>query len=107
MRIDPADIERAVALSRLELSPKELDRLTRELETILQRFEAIRDLGPDPVAPAVEGHEPFELRPDDPGPDPLMRPVEEMAPEWREGFFLLPRLPLLRRTAEDEPLDSG
>ena len=53
------------------------------------------------VAQDIFGAKPFDWpapeRRSDLAADALMRQPEENAPDWREGFFVVPRLPGLER----------
>jgi aspartyl/glutamyl-tRNA(Asn/Gln) amidotransferase C subunit len=97
MAIGRDEVRHVARLARLRLDDAEVERMTRELSSILDHFEAIRDLPVEdtpPLAIAAERADP--LRPDEPGTsDPLCDPPSAMAPEWADGFFLLPRLPAL------------
>lgn len=95
MTIERSDVERIGELARLELSSEELDSLTHDLQLILDHFEALRELDLSGVAAAGALERPTPLREDLLDCDPLERSLESMAPEWREGFFVLPRLPAL------------
>lgn len=97
MAIDRPDVQRIAKLARLALDDEEVERMTRDLASILSYVERIRELdlgGVEPLAIAAERSDP--LREDDPDRcDPLLDPPAALAPEWEDGFFLLPRLPAL------------
>lgn len=98
------EVRHVARLARLALDEDEAESLAGELSGILEHVEALRGA---PVAEAdEEGPEPLELaprvRPDGEGPDALVRPPSELAPDWREGFFVLPRL-----TALDQDVGEG
>lgn len=95
MTIKRADIERVAALARLELDDSELDALTRDCRSILEFFEAIRDVDIEGAAPIGALERAAPARADRVEHDRLERPPAEMAPDWREGYFVLPRLPAL------------
>ncbi len=95
MKIRRSDVERVSELARLELSPEELESLTHDLQQILEHFDALRDLDLSDVAPVGAAERPAPLREDRVDTDPLKGPLEAIAPDWREGFFVLPRLPAL------------
>lgn len=93
MAVDRADLLRIAALARLRLAPEEVLRLTGELNGILDHVERLMgidvDTGSVPplgLAPAPAG------RADVPAADPLARPLPELAPGWREGYFTTPRV---------------
>jgi aspartyl-tRNA(Asn)/glutamyl-tRNA(Gln) amidotransferase subunit C len=99
--VSPAEVRRVAELARLGLTPAEVERLTAELNRVLEHVDALgeveveagtarRDVPDDPDStPATQ---PSPLRPDDPGPDPLAAPPGSMAPAWADGFFTVPRL---------------
>lgn len=97
-RIDPAEVRRIARLAGLRLGEDEVERLAVELGDILAHFLALPPLeraeSPGGVdrrsLPARPGS---PLRGDEPGSDPLGHPPEEAAPAWREGLFVVPRLP--------------
>jgi hypothetical protein len=83
----------------------ELDGILRHIETILQVAAAAPDRAGSAADPAVAGTDAVTaagvsvaadksspLRPDLPGSDALDMPPSSFAPEWREGFFTVPRL---------------
>jgi aspartyl/glutamyl-tRNA(Asn/Gln) amidotransferase C subunit len=84
---------RAMArLARLEFTTDELDRMAADLRGILEHVDALRQ-----AVAAAEGDDgQRQLRADVPGADPLSMPPGYSAPEWRDGFFTVPRLPAHR-----------
>jgi aspartyl-tRNA(Asn)/glutamyl-tRNA(Gln) amidotransferase subunit C len=93
--------ERIAHLARLRFDEEELDRLTAELNHILDYVESLRGLEAGPGgsghlatagAPTVESCAPTR-GPGAERPDELRRDLEAMAPEWRDGFFVVPPLP--------------
>jgi aspartyl-tRNA(Asn)/glutamyl-tRNA(Gln) amidotransferase subunit C len=94
MAIAREELERIAGLARLELSEDEAERLTRDCGAILDYFQTLRELALDDVADeSPAGAAP--LREDRAGADRLLRPLRELAPAWRDGFFVLPRLPAM------------
>ena len=80
-------------LAHLGLPPGDIQRLVGELNGILAHMDALRSvstagLRPLETATAERG----ALRADVLDADPLLRTREEMAPAFRDGFFLVPRL---------------
>jgi aspartyl-tRNA(Asn)/glutamyl-tRNA(Gln) amidotransferase subunit C len=93
MGVEAEELRRIAALARLRLSPEEMVRLQLQLADILEHIEQLLAIDVEPhleaplALPATEA-----IRDDVPGADPLERPLEEMAPGWREGFFTVPRV---------------
>lgn len=117
--IDPEQVRHVARLARLELSDEEVDRLSEELGRVLSRFRELEEAeedgggdgtGEDPAADAP-GAEPEAggpgLRPDRPDADTLARGPGELAPEWEDGFFLVPRLRALGGGAGGAGGDDG
>jgi aspartyl-tRNA(Asn)/glutamyl-tRNA(Gln) amidotransferase subunit C len=102
MTIDRTTIEKVMKLARLELDDTEIERLTRDCQAILGYFEVIRELDRGGVPPAGALERAAPLREDLADADPLERPVEAMAPEWRDGYFLLPRLAAMDAEVEED-----
>ena len=95
MSIEPRDLEKVSDLARLELSPEELRTLVDDCKAILDHFDEIRQLDLTGVEPGGTLETEAPLREDVEASDPLELPPERFAPEWREGFFVLPRLSAL------------
>lgn len=95
MAVDRDDLLKAKELAELELSDAEVDALTRDCRLILQAFDAMRELDISTVEPAGALEHAAPLREDAENCDPLELPPAEMAPEWRDGFYVLPRLAAL------------
>jgi aspartyl-tRNA(Asn)/glutamyl-tRNA(Gln) amidotransferase subunit C len=85
-----AEVDRLARLARLRLTEEEADRMTEELRSILGHLEVLRgvEAGPD-----GEDRGAPPLRPDLESPDPLREPISGVAPEWAEGYFVVPRPP--------------
>lgn len=112
--IDREQVRRVARLARLELSEEEVDRLSDELGRVLSRFRELEEAEVDGTghgtgeeltgeSPGVETEtDGSGLRPDEPDADPLARGPGELAPEWEDGFFLVPRLRALGGDAGDD-----
>lgn len=90
--IDPSEVRRLARLAGLRMGAGEADRLAAELAGVLAHFEALGSVPPEQGEPSG-GAPRSPLREDVPGSDPLQRPPSASAPAWRDGFFLVPRLP--------------
>jgi aspartyl-tRNA(Asn)/glutamyl-tRNA(Gln) amidotransferase subunit C len=108
MTISRRDVARIAALARLQLEPAELERMTGQLNSILQHMQELR-------AVAVADVEPFVLaaehaappRADEPGADTLAVPAADLAIAWRGGFFTVPRLEAQRADSARSPAEHG
>ena len=103
MSVDRAEVERIAKLAQLRFADAELDRLTDEMNRILGHAERLAqtDEGAGGVA---TGHAPDALQGvRDAGlqvPDRLADPPASFAPQWQDGFFVVPPPPGV--TAEPE-----
>ncbi len=91
MRIDPALVSRVASLAGLELTDAERDALSGQLTRIVEHFETLRAI-PDDLLGAETPAPPVALRADearDGSPGAL---VEENAPEFAHGHFVVPRV---------------
>jgi Asp-tRNA(Asn)/Glu-tRNA(Gln) amidotransferase C subunit len=114
MSVGREHAERIADLARLRFDDDELTRITAELNRILEHVESLRGLEPgaggepgnDAAAGAASGsgHLATSGAPTvgdclptrgagAERPDPLRRDLEDVAPDWREGFFVVPPLP--------------
>ncbi len=90
------DIGRIAELARLRLSKSEAEALGRDLNAILDYVDTLRSATLDEaeIADARRGHAP-ERAPGEREPDPVAWPPGEYAPEFRDGFFVVPSPPSL------------
>ena len=79
-------------LAELAVREEELDRLVEQLNRIVDYVAQLDRVPADPMAePFQPGPAAAALREDVPDPAPLARPPAAIAPEFRDGFFLVPR----------------
>jgi aspartyl-tRNA(Asn)/glutamyl-tRNA(Gln) amidotransferase subunit C len=93
MSISRRDVAQIAALARLALEPTELERMTVQLNSILEHMQELRAVDvadAEPFALAAENVAP--PRADEHGADALVVPPAELAIAWRGGFFTVPRL---------------
>lgn len=102
MSVTRAEVEKVAALARLHLDAEEAERLTADLNRILDRVAELRQVdvsGVDGIGVAAPG--PAPLREDVELPALAIESVAAAAPDWRDGFFVLPRLAALDQSTED------
>jgi aspartyl-tRNA(Asn)/glutamyl-tRNA(Gln) amidotransferase subunit C len=98
-KLDMSEVRRIARLARLSLDDADVERLAGDMAEVLDHFEEIDQA----VAASARGIRERGLakrtQPDDSGSDALLRPPSAMAPDWREGFFVVPSLEALREDA--------
>lgn len=95
--MDAARVRRLARMLRIGLSEAETEELAGDLAAVLHHVDALGgvDLPPVEQRAAAQQSPPAglsDLRPDEPGADPLLRPPERFAPASREGWFTVPRV---------------
>ena len=87
------DVRHVAALARLGLTDEAAERLTKDLNSILEHMDALAKVKTAGVSddPGV-GSDAMRLRADDVGSMPLAARPDAFAPEMREGLFIVPRL---------------
>lgn len=108
MSVERGDVERIAELARLRLSDGELDRFTIQLNSILGHMDQLAELDAEATeAEAQAGPEAgAPLRPEDAAPDALQLSPAQIAPDWRHGFFVVPKLAAQERMAEGGESDA-
>jgi aspartyl-tRNA(Asn)/glutamyl-tRNA(Gln) amidotransferase subunit C len=93
MSISRDEVERIARLAELQVDEAALPGLADQLSRILEYVAQIATVaGAESAAPFVPGPAAIRFRPDEVRPAPLAFGPERMAPAFRDGFFLVPRL---------------
>jgi len=99
----PEEIDRIAALARLRFEPEEKEEMIHDIGGILSYVEQLKSVDVEGTIGAAVGVDwPAPERTPDHRPDPLMHPPSEQAPDWRDGFFVVPKLAALDRGSEGE-----
>jgi aspartyl-tRNA(Asn)/glutamyl-tRNA(Gln) amidotransferase subunit C len=92
MSIGRDDVVHVARLAELAVRDEDLPRLVDQLNRIVDYVKQLDQLpGEGPDGDFVPGPDQVALRRDEPGSVPLARPPAELAPEFADGFFLVPR----------------
>jgi aspartyl-tRNA(Asn)/glutamyl-tRNA(Gln) amidotransferase subunit C len=92
MSIGRDEVLHVAKLAELAVPEQELDRLVFQLNRIVDYVAQLNAVPGDQMAePFLPGPSAVVLRDDVPGADHLARTAAELAPELRDGFFLVPR----------------
>jgi aspartyl-tRNA(Asn)/glutamyl-tRNA(Gln) amidotransferase subunit C len=93
MSVSRDEVERIARLAELRVDEAALAALAGELSHILDYVAQIATVAAaESAAPFVPGPAASHFRPDEVRPAPLAFGPERMAPSFRDGFFLVPRL---------------
>jgi len=93
MSVTGKDVEHTARLAELAVEPAELPALTEQMDRIVGFVAQLAELGDDESAGAfLPGPERVTLRPDVVERADLARPPASLAPEFIDGFFVVPRL---------------
>lgn len=90
MKIDRDEARRIADLAHLEFDEEGLERMAGEMTAILSYIDQLREVD-------VEGFEERDasitpLRADEPHASLDREKVARNAPEWRDGFFVVPKV---------------
>jgi aspartyl-tRNA(Asn)/glutamyl-tRNA(Gln) amidotransferase subunit C len=92
MSIGRDEVLHVARLAELAVREDELDRLVDQLNRIVDYVARLEQVPAERMtAPFLPGPGSAALREDVPNPVPLARSPAELAPEFADGFFLVPR----------------
>lgn len=93
MKINDSQIIKTARLARLELSESEREEYSRQLNDIIEYVEKINELDTSSVKPADHIMEVSNVFRDDAVKKSIDRKgIEQNAPEFNDGFFVVPRI---------------
>ena len=95
MNVTAKDVQHVARLAELAVEPDELAALTEQMDRIVGFVAQLAEReagGEEPGASYVAGPERATLRPDEVQPADLARPPAALAPEFVDGFFVVPKL---------------
>ena len=96
MTITARDVLHVARLAELEVAEADLPNLTAQLDAIVAYVGQLAELTDGTTSASfVAGPSQVALRPDRVDPVPLARPPAAIAPDFRDGFFAVPRLSAL------------
>jgi aspartyl-tRNA(Asn)/glutamyl-tRNA(Gln) amidotransferase subunit C len=101
MAVTRDDVKHVAALARLAMTDDRAEQFTAQLNTILEHMDVLAAVDTNKLEPVVGvGAESAPLQEDHGPPVKLERPIEQIAPTMRDGFFLVPRLSTHETTEE-------
>lgn len=93
MRISPDEVLKVARLAELAVAEADLPTLVRQFNDIVGYVAQLDALpAEDDVTPFVPGPVAVRWREDVVAPEPLALPPAALAPAFRDGFFVVPRL---------------
>ena len=93
MSIEQGDVLHVARLAELEVAEADLPTLVEQLGRIVEFVAQLNEVPAGEQAPPfLAGPREVALRPDEVRPAVLARSPAEMAPEFRHGFFVVPKL---------------
>ncbi len=106
MSVSKDEVLKIARLAELHVDDAALPALVEQMSRILDYVAQIATVkGIETAQPFVPGPEAAPLRADEVRPAPLSFGPAEMAPAFRDGFFLVPRLGAFE-SAPDETMDD-
>jgi aspartyl/glutamyl-tRNA(Asn/Gln) amidotransferase C subunit len=87
------EARRIAALARLRFDADELGRITEDLNHILDHVEELRSLENRTVDARPDGDRKATRGAEAERPDELRQDIASFAPDWRDGFFVVPPFP--------------
>ena len=92
MSIGREQVLRIAQLAEIDVAPDDVDTLAAQLDRIVEYVAQLEKLPGGEEQPFIPGPSRLAWREDAVRPAPLARPPAELAPEWRDGYFVVPRL---------------
>lgn len=93
MSIGKREVLHVARLAELDVPPAEVEALVAQISRIVDYVAQLDEVpAGETAAPFLAGPTATPLRADRPGAVPLAHGPEAIAPEFRDGFFLVPRL---------------
>jgi aspartyl-tRNA(Asn)/glutamyl-tRNA(Gln) amidotransferase subunit C len=93
MSVSRDEVLRIAHLAEIDVDDEALADLAGQLSRILDYVAQLNALpASDNTRPFIAGPDTVRFRPDEVKPVPLAVPLADLAPAFKEGFFVVPRL---------------
>src|SRR5882672_5955052 len=100
MSVSRDDVLKIARLAELEVDEATLPALAEQMSRILDYVAQISGVAAsEAVKPFIPGPDALRFRPDEVRPIPLAFGPDVLAPEFKEGFFLVPKLGQFEETS--------
>ena len=90
--IDRETVLKVAQLAKLELSEEEVELFSRQLADILNFVNQMNEVDTEGVEPFVLDYGQTPMREDIPQPSLPREEIEKNAPEFENGYFVVPRI---------------
>lgn len=104
MTVSEGDIERIASLARIEVQAADRADLAADLSRILDHMEVLDELesGASDLTPQLREPLPSMRSEGMESPDTLLAGPDQLAPHWKDGFFVVPPPPGLAHRPIDD-----
>jgi aspartyl-tRNA(Asn)/glutamyl-tRNA(Gln) amidotransferase subunit C len=93
MSVSREEALRIAQLAEMDVEDEALPAVAEQLSRILDYVAQLKTVAAGENArPFIAGPDTVRFRPDEVKPQPLARSPKDMAPAFREGFYVVPRL---------------
>ena len=93
LKVDQQTIDKLLSLSQLSLLPDDREKLLRDLSSIVALVDFMQSIDTEGVAPLAHPLEVTQrLRPDEPDTSFDQEQYQAIAPQIRDGLYLVPRV---------------
>jgi aspartyl-tRNA(Asn)/glutamyl-tRNA(Gln) amidotransferase subunit C len=93
MSVTREQVLKIAELAELEVDEDALPELAEQMSRILDYVAQLSGVvASDAARPFIPGPDALRFRPDEVKPIPLALEIKELAPAFKEGFFLVPKL---------------
>ncbi|HEX9704571.1 MAG TPA: Asp-tRNA(Asn)/Glu-tRNA(Gln) amidotransferase subunit GatC [Gemmatimonadales bacterium] len=93
MSVSSEDVLRIAKLAELDVDEEALPMLVEQMSRILGYIAQLQEVPAGETArPFASGPDALRLRPDEVRPWPLAFGPDQLAPQFRDGFFVVPKL---------------
>jgi aspartyl-tRNA(Asn)/glutamyl-tRNA(Gln) amidotransferase subunit C len=92
MSVTREEVLRIAQLAELHVDEEQLPLLVEQMSRILDYVAQLNQLPAGETKPFLAGPDATRFRADEVKPIPLARPPADMAPAFKDGYFLVPKL---------------
>ncbi len=90
--IDRETVLKVAELARLKLTEEEIELFSKQLKDILDFVNTMNEVDTENVEPFVLESETTPMREDKVGPTLPREEIEKNAPQFEDGYFVVPRI---------------